>query len=148
MPQVSKFLLTPEVWDRIFNLFVDSIVKIKDKKKLDGFIDNFFTPTEKIMFAKRLAAAVMIAKGTDYRTIITTLRISPPTIARMSFRINYEGEGLVPVIEDILKREAAKIFWEEIMDLVDMPGKGKNWSEVGRRKYLRRQKISRLKTAV
>ncbi len=146
MSQVSKFLIRPELWDRIFNLFISSLFDIKDKEKLKDFIESFFTPTERIVFAKRLAAAVMIAKGTDYRTIKDTLRISPPTIARMSLKIKYEEKGIVPVIENILRKDSVKILWEEIQELLDIPVKGKSWSEMGKRKYLRKRKIADLKT--
>lgn len=146
MTKVSRLPLRRDIWDRIFDLFINTLISIKNKKKLKGFVVNFFSPTERIMFAKRLAAAVMIAKGNDYQTIRRVLKISPPTIAKMSFRIRYEGEGLKPVIESILKKDAAKILWEEVKDLLDVPGKGKNWTEVGKRGYARKIKISELKT--
>jgi len=146
MTKVSRIPLRNDVWERIFDLFIETLVGIRDKKKLEGFVGNFFSPTERIMFAKRLAAAVMIAKENDYLSIRRVLRISPPTIAKMSFRIKYESGGLMPVIEDILRRDATKVIWEEIKDLFDMPGKGKNWAEMGKRKYKRGLKISRLKS--
>ena len=145
MSQVSKFIVTPQVWEKIFNLFVDAILGIKNRNELKGFIGNFFTPTEKIMFAKRFAAAVMLAKGTDYNTIRRTLRISPPTIARMSFRIKYEGEGMSPVIERALSKDAARILLEELSGLFDIPGKGKSLASIGKRKFERRRKIARLR---
>ena len=145
MSQVSKFIVKPELWEKIFNLFVEAILGIKNKNELEGFIGNFFTPTEKIMFAKRFAAAVMLAKGTDYTTIRKTLRISPPTIARMSFRIKYESEGMSPVIERALRKDAARILLEELSGLFDIPGKGKSLALVKKRSLERRKKIAGLR---
>ena len=145
MTKVSRLPLRQDIWEKIFDLFISTLVSIKNKKRLEGFVGNFFSPTERIMFAKRLAAAVMVAKGNDYQTIRQVLRISPPTIAKMSFRVRYEGEGLMPVIENILKKDATKILWEEIKDLIDVPTKGVNWSRMGKRKFKRRMKIQELK---
>jgi len=144
MTQVSRVPLRQDIWERIFDLFISTLVSIKNKKRLEGFVGNLFSPTERIMFAKRLAAAVMVAKGNDYQTIRQVLRISPPTIAKMSFRVKYEGEGLMPVIEDILRKDATKILWEEIKDLFDVPTKGKNWSRMGKRKFKRKIRIQEL----
>lgn len=138
--------LRREIWERIFSLFIDTFVRIKERDKLERFIGNFFTPTERIMFAKRLAAGVMIAKGQNYLTIRRVLKLSPPTIAKMSFRVKYEGEGLNPVIEDILKDHAKQVVWEEIMSLFDMPTKGAGFGVWRKRKFERRSKIRSLKT--
>ena len=146
MTQVSRVPLRREIWERIFSLFIDTFVRIKERDKLERFIGNFFTPTERIMFAKRLAAGVMIAKGQNYLTIRRVLKLSPPTIAKMSFRVKYEGEGLNPVIEDILKDHAKQVVWEEIMSLFDMPTKGAGFGVWRKRKFERRSKIRSLKT--
>lgn len=145
MSQVSKFLLTEDVWNRIFDLFIETLIDIKDRQKLKDFIDNFFTPTEKIVFAKRLAAAVMLSKENSYQDIRRTLRISPPTIARMSMQLKYKGEGLSKVVENILKKDATKVIWEEFMSMLDMPGKGRNLSALTKIKRERKEKIYKLK---
>ncbi|MEK7470817.1 MAG: Trp family transcriptional regulator [Patescibacteria group bacterium] len=145
MSQVSKFLLTEDVWNRIFNLFIETLIDIKDKSKLRDFVDNFFTPTEKIVFAKRLAAAVMLSKENSYQDIRRTLRISPPTIARMSMQLKYKGEGLSKVIENILKKDATRIIWEEFTSILDIPGKGRNLTALSKEKRARKAKINKLK---
>ena len=147
MTKVSRLPLRSDVWDRILNLFVGTLADQKDKKKLSRFIDDFFSPTEKIMFAKRLAAAVLVAKKHDYASIRRILRVSPPTIAKLSLKIKYGGEGLKPVIEDIFKRESSQIIWKEIESLFDVPTKG-NLKSPARfiRNLKREQRISELKS--
>lgn len=147
MTKVSRLPLRSDVWDRIFDLFVSTLADQKDKRKLSGFIDDFFSPTEKTMFAKRLATAVLVAKGHDYASIREILKVSPPTIAKLSLKIKYGGEGLKPVISDILKKQAYQITWKEIEDLFDRPTKGNlKSSERFKRKIKRSQEISRLKS--
>ncbi|KKR73183.1 MAG: hypothetical protein UU16_C0028G0005 [Candidatus Woesebacteria bacterium GW2011_GWA2_40_7] len=128
-------------------LFVSTLANQTNNKKLSEFFDDFFSPTEKIMFAKRLAAAVLLAKNHDYQSIHEILRISPPTIAKLSLKIKYGGEGLKPVIEDIFKKEANQIVWKEIESLFDLPTKGNIKSpERFKRNLKREQKIREIKS--
>lgn len=147
MTKISRLPLRSDVWDRIFNLFVSTLADQKDKRKLSKFIDDFFSPTEKIMFAKRLALAVLVAKGHDYESIRRVLRVSPPTIAKLSLKIQYGGEGLKPVIDDIFNKQVSQIIWREIEDLFDVPIKGNLKSpERFKRKIKRSQEIETLKS--
>lgn len=147
MTKISRLPLRSDVWDRIFNLFIGTLADQNDKKKLSKFVDDFFSPTEKIMFAKRLALAVLVAKGHDYESIRRILRVSPPTIAKLSLKIQYGGEGLKPVIGDIFKKQASQIVWKEIEDLFDLPTKANLKSpERFKRKIKRTQEISELKS--
>jgi len=132
MSQVSRFQLLPEVWEKIFNLFTDTFFRLKDKNKFGRFVDNFFSPTERIMLAKRLAIAVLLAKGNDYATIKRTLRVTAGTISKVGLLLRTNKSGLRFAVEEILKRDAGRLFWEEIMDLIDYKGKGRDWSEVGK----------------
>lgn len=147
MTKISRLPLRKDVWDRVLDLFVSTLADQKDKKKLANFFDDFFSPTEKIMFAKRLAAAVLLAKEHDYQSIHEILRISPPTIAKLSLKIKYGGEGLKPVIEDIFKKQSNQIVWKEIEGFFDVPAKG-NLKSPQRftRNIKRRQKIEEIKS--
>lgn len=145
MSQVSRFRLTNEVWDRLFNLFIDTLTDINGNEKLKEFIDSFFTPTEKIVFAKRLATAVMLSKENSYASIRKTLRVSPPTIARMSMRLKYEEKGLSEVVKKILQKDSTRLIWEEFTNLIDIPGKGRSLSEIQQLKKIRKERIHKLK---
>ena len=88
-----------------------------------------------------------MAKGHDYVSIRQILRVSPPTIAKLSLKIKYGGEGLNPVIEDIFRKEASQIIWKEIEGFFDVPAKGSLKSpERFVRNIKRKQKISELKS--
>lgn len=148
MTQVSKFKLRNDVWERIFDLFSESILSIKDRKELNGFLEDFLSPTERIMLAKRFAITVLLAKGNDYKSIGTLLRVTPSTIAKMNLLMKYGGKGLVPVVDKLLKRDATRIIWEEIKSLLDVPIKGLPLSEFEKKKVKRSQKIRKLRTEV
>lgn len=69
MTKISRFPLRDDVWERIFSLFIGTLADLKDKPKLASFVNDFFSPTERVMFAKRLATAVLVAKGHSYDSI-------------------------------------------------------------------------------
>ena len=148
MTQVSKYMLKPEVWEKIFELFINVLLKIKDKKRLNNFVDNFFSPTERIMFSKRLAIAVLLAKGNDYRSISNTLRVTDGTISKVNLMLKSDTQGLLLAIQNILKMDAGKIFLQDILNIIDLPQKGSSWSSMEWRKFQRRKKIRDLKTGL
>ena len=69
MGQVSKRLISKEIADRIFDVFVKSFIKIRNVEDAQKLADDLFSPTERIMLAKRLAIAFLLMKGYEYREI-------------------------------------------------------------------------------
>lgn len=110
MTMVSKYKLRPDVWDRIFNLFSDSLRSAKNKPQFDMFLSDFLSPTEKIMLAKRFATAVLLAKGNSYDEIKQILHVTSATIAKVNISIKYGGEGLNKTIKGVLQKQAAQIL--------------------------------------
>jgi len=108
MTQVSRYPLSPTIYKRIFEILFESILKIKNKEEAEEFLGEFLTPTEKIMLAKRISVAVLLAKGYDYQQIRRILHVSPPTIAAVSASMKYTGKGYLPVVKKLLKEEKIK----------------------------------------
>ncbi|PJE70037.1 hypothetical protein COU97_01860, partial [Candidatus Shapirobacteria bacterium CG10_big_fil_rev_8_21_14_0_10_48_15] len=84
MAQVSRLPLSEKIYQRIFEIFFQTAAEIRTKKAAEEFFNDLLTPTERIMLAKRLSIAVLLAKGYDYRSIREILHVSPPTIATAS----------------------------------------------------------------
>jgi uncharacterized protein YerC len=127
-------------------MFLDSFMLAKNKDELNAYIQSIFSPTERIMFAKRFAACILLSKGHDYRSVSRTLRISLATVSKMNFKIKYEGEGLAPIIESTMKMQAKSVIKEEIKDLFDFPSKATLRSlDRAKRTAKRRKKIERIK---
>ena len=76
MTQVSKYPISKDVADRIFEVFVKTLLKIKTYKEAESFTYDLFSPVEKIMLAKRIAIAFLLMKGYQYREISRLLRVS------------------------------------------------------------------------
>lgn len=143
MTLVSKYRLQGDTLERTFELFLQTLLNIRDRETTKDFINGFFTPTEKIIFAKRMAIYVMLAKGNNYESIRSVLKVSPPTIARASTHLKYSHE-LDTVVQTILTKDAFKQTLEEIASVFDIPGKGRSLSGLAETKRKRVQKIHKL----
>lgn len=122
MTQVSKYPIRKEVADKIFEIFVKTVINVKKKDEAEQLISDLLTPTERIMLAKRLAIAFLLEKGYEYRTIRNILRVSSPTIAGVSHALKYGSHGYKKLITQILQEESIKKFLEEaVIKLVSMP---------------------------
>lgn len=128
MTQISKYPLKKAVYQQISHVFDDAIVRLSTPEKVQQFISDFFTPTEKIMFIKRMAIFVMLAKGYSYKKISAILKVSPPTIAAASRYYKYLGKGSRELVQAIIQDERMKDFWlmigEKITDELATVRKG------------------------
>lgn len=129
MAQVSKYPIAQDVYNYIFEIFFKTLADIKDPIKVKVFVEDFLTPTERIMLAKRLSIAVLLAKGYDYRSISKILRVSPSTIAAVNVFYKYAGTGYKNAVEKILAAEKREEFWNKLNDLLSdiVPPKGRDW---------------------
>ena len=103
MSQVSKYPLSKETYDRIFEIFLKTLINIKDKEEGNSLISDFFTPTERIMFAKRLGIALLLEKGYDYQIIKSSLKVSSATIASVNQARQYGNNSYRNFISKVQK---------------------------------------------
>ena len=118
MAQVSKYPVSKEVSDRMFEVFQMTISSLNSREDIEEFFDEFLSPIEKIMLAKRLSIAVLLAKGYSYPSISNILRVTPRTIASVSLALKYRGRGYQKAVEKILSDEKMNAFWGEIKDFL------------------------------
>jgi len=138
MTQVSKYPISKKVADRIFEVFLKTLVEIKSNKEADEFISDLLTPTEKIMLAKRLAIAFLLEKNYDYRTIQKIIRVSAPTITSVNNARKYGSEGYKKLVEKIIKEEKLISFFDETVEkLLSIPSELEKGS--GTWSYLKEQ---------
>ncbi|GIW57450.1 MAG: hypothetical protein KatS3mg083_395 [Candidatus Dojkabacteria bacterium] len=117
MTQISRYPVTTTVNKQILQLFRNAISSLKQSDEIDDFLEDFLSPVEKIMLAKRLAIAVMLAKGYDYQSIKAILHVTPSTIASVSIRLKYAGKGYKKTVEKILQEGKINDFWQKV-DLI------------------------------
>ncbi|OGM05764.1 hypothetical protein A2125_01085 [Candidatus Woesebacteria bacterium GWB1_43_5] len=136
MSQVSKRLLAPKVSNRIFEIFLKSISKLKDKDEIVEFLEDFLSTTERVMLSKRLSIAFLLANGYDYRTITTILKVSKGTVWSVAMSYNLGG-GYKRQVSKIMRDEEIKLFLLDIADMISkiggVGGKGSTgWRSVNR----------------
>lgn len=137
MSQVSKYPVRKDVYEEIFDTFLETIAGLTTKKDVSTFFNEFLTPTERIMFAKRLAIGLLIAKDYDYREISELLRVSTATIAGYSLFYKY-GSGYKEVINKILRDEKIEKFMLSLAEKIASVG-ALGGSKAGGWIYLRNQ---------
>ncbi|MDP2637965.1 MAG: Trp family transcriptional regulator [Candidatus Levybacteria bacterium] len=145
MAQVSRYPIHKSVEKRMFEIFSSTISYLKSSEEIEEFLHDFLSPVEKIMLSKRLATAILLAKGYSYASIKSILRVTPTTIATVSLSLRYSGKGYKGMVEKILSDEKKDNFWQKIEDvLANIPNaKGSDWSY--QRKTYEKQKLAKRK---
>lgn len=144
MPQVSKRILSKDVEEKLFLIFFKSLARLSDPSDIQKFLYDLLGPVERTMLAKRLAIALLLAKGYRYESIKDILKVSQETIARVNIALNYQGEGYNLVIKKILQEEKVQAILEKIEDasIAILPDSSVKRSLERDRKATRRPKTS------
>jgi uncharacterized protein YerC len=145
MAQVSKYPMHKDVEKRMLEVFNSTIANLRENSDINDFLQEFLSPVEKLMLAKRLSIAVLLAKGYSYPSIQSILRVTPSTIAQVSLSLKYSGKGYKKIVEKILQDEKVSAFWEKVEDMLsNIPAsKGSDWtyakSKYHKEKYLKKK---------
>ncbi|MBI2074947.1 MAG: hypothetical protein HYT83_03880 [Candidatus Levybacteria bacterium] len=129
MTQVSKYPIHKDVEKRMAEILENTIASLSNSEDIKDFLDDFLSPVEKIMLAKRLSIAVLLAKGYQYPAIRQILRVTPSTIAGVSINLRYAGKGYKKMVKKILADDKNREFWQKIEDILSYipSSKGSDW---------------------
>ena len=86
MPHISKRKLSKGHFNKLVLELLKSLERSFKKGETKPVFYEFFTYTERAMFAKRLAVIAMLSKRVSSYAIAETLHMSPSTIDRMSLK--------------------------------------------------------------
>ncbi len=75
-------------------LTTDTLWWIKNKKDLEGVIDDIFTPSEIIAVGERIALLKLLKEWKTQRDIAQELGISITTVTRWSRLLKYDAEAI------------------------------------------------------
>lgn len=117
MPHVSKKKLKSTDLEKLQLELVRSLERSFSKMKTNLVFSEFFTKTEIIMFAKRLAVIAMLEKGISTYMIAELLHMSPSTTERMSNE--YENNKYKHIIKESLGK---KDIWNIIENILNAGG--------------------------
>ncbi len=130
----------------MYDLFLTSIASLRLSDEVRSFLDDFLSPTEQVMLAKRLSIAFLLYKGYTHRDISQLLKVSSGTVNKVSIDLQIKGMGYRKVIETIISKEKKEAFWGKVDDMLTnimIPATAGNWSDMRRRQWI--TKISRTK---
>ena len=117
MTQVSKYLISDDVYKRCWEIFAKTLIGIRSSKDFQDVVEDLFTPTERIMLAKRLSIALLLMQGYEYREISKVLRVSFPTISDINMKLKY-NIGYKKAIGKILKDEKFIDYFNKVAQAV------------------------------
>ena len=114
MSQVSKRMLQADITERLFQNFWEMFANIKQTRQIQLFLEDFLSPSEKIMLAKRMAIAILFSKGYDHRTISSMLKVSTTTVNNIARYLNAKTPGYQLLIKKYSQKQSTKEFIQEL----------------------------------
>ncbi|MEK7565915.1 MAG: Trp family transcriptional regulator [Patescibacteria group bacterium] len=119
MTRLSKYPLTADVWEQITGDFYDLISSLSENNEIKEFFDEFFTATEKVVFVKRFAIALMLSADFSYKDISQILRVSPTTIFFIQHSMS-KGKIYYRVIKKITNLRNTQEFIRSLKKTLEM----------------------------
>jgi len=101
---------------RLESLFAQTVSDLKTPEEAREFINDFFFPSEKESFVKRLALIYWLKKGRGYSNIKQNLKVSSATIA--SAQTLLDKKGVQNALKKIEAEEWANQWSEKIKKIV------------------------------
>ena len=114
MSQVSKRILPKNIEERLLKNLWESFASLKNPKEVSIFLEDFFSPTEKVMFAKRIAIAILLKKNYDFRSISSLLKVSTTTVNNIYKLLNLKSKSYNLLIEKYNRKKATKELFHEL----------------------------------
>ena len=111
MPHISSKKLDLILMQKLFGKLLNLLDKAHDKKSTSKVLNELFTETEKIMFAKRLAIILMLSSKTPQHRIVAVLQVSPSTVARASLMVEIGEYKAILKVSIKEKTDLEKIVW-------------------------------------
>jgi len=107
-------VLKADIAERLFQNFWEMFANIKQARQIQLFLEDFLSPTEKIMLAKRMAIAILFSKGYDHRTISSMLKVSTTTVNNIARFLNAKTPGYQLLIKKYSQKQSIKEFIQEL----------------------------------
>ncbi len=135
MTQVSKRQLDANTQKRMYEIFVKVVTGIQTTKEVTALLNDFFTPTERVMLPKRLCIAFLLLKGYSHRSIASYLKVSFTTINRVSTALKMGGREYTLVLARIQKSEQLEEVLKKIEEgivsmLASIGGPSRVWKHL------------------
>ncbi len=108
--QTSAKKLSKNTQQKISQQFVTLLADLRKPEECQAFFENFLTPTEQEVFAKRLNIIWLLNQGHSYEEIRQELHVSSATISTVAKQMDQVGINLTV---DKLEIDAWADKWAE-----------------------------------
>jgi len=99
------FRISNKEKEELLKEFCEALSVLKNSQEVMLFLTDLLTREELIMLARRIKVAKLLIGGKDYREIGSLLKVSSPTIARVSHWLAEGGEGFRTIAERTKKEK-------------------------------------------
>ncbi len=106
----------------MIDALVTSFAKTSDEVVIRKFMNDLFTPTEKVMLAKRLMASILLQKGYGYLAICKMLKLSKATVNVVHRDIERSGEGYRLIYRRLVEDRGSR--FSKWLEALRLPMKG------------------------
>ncbi len=141
MTQVSRRFIDPKLQHRILAVFIRTLASLHKPEEIDLIIEDLLSPTEKTMLSKRLAIAILLQRGWSYSSIGQTIKVTPPTINKISTWLKFKGTGFRKALELLDKEDFFEDLTLETQKIFTPFPKNKHYLENENRKKKVRRSI-------
>ena len=111
MTHVSSKKLDYSLMEKLFNKLFVIFENARNKNSVSLVVNELFTGTEKVMFAKRLAIILMLDSKIPQHRIVNLLKVSPTTVAKISLGIELGKYNTILRISKKDKIDLEKVVW-------------------------------------
>lgn len=125
MTQISKYPISKATHERIFELFIKTLLNVRNKADASQLIIDFFTPTEQIVLTKRLSVVFLLEKGYSYKMIGDILKVSTGTISQANRARKKGSTEYKKLIAKLVKDEKNNVLISQsLIGIVTLPAQG------------------------
>ena len=108
MPPVSRRKLPVGMHENLVGILIQVLSTTNQTKSGLLFVNQFLSPSELTMLAKRLGIALLIKRGYTYEAIMEYLKVSKGTVAKVVGILNTTDTESQQILNKII---ANKHFW-------------------------------------
>ena len=115
--------MSEELLEKTYKLFFEIFKKFETNKSFSTLMNDFFTPKEKILLAKRITIIYLLIKKIEQRNIADFLKVSTSTVCKYSLLLENKDSEMVGIIKKIIKKEKTFDFIDDLLaDFIIQPG--------------------------
>ncbi len=117
MPHVSRNKLSKKAERELTNTLNLALTKVTNGEDMQIFLDVLFTPTEKLMLAKRLAIIVLLKESFSDTQIADSLHLTRITVAKMRLFYELRGQGFEVALRKLQEQKEFEDFKKLLFSL-------------------------------